>query len=92
MNRFYGTALPLEKLHYATFEMDASGDVVFAFKITQSGVSDNFRMPVPIYLELANGNTVLPGAGEDEWQYGGRAEGPVKRREGEKPCRALMNY
>ena len=87
----YGIALPLEKLDYSTFEMDASGDVVLAFKITQSGVSDNFRMLVPIYLELANGNTVLLGRARMTGNTSVERKVPLKGVK-EKPRRALMNY
>jgi hypothetical protein len=89
----YGTALPLEKLDYATFEMDASGDVVFAFRITQSGVSDNFRMLVPIYLELANGNSVLLGRAKMNGNTSVERKVPLKLKGvKEKPRCALMNY
>ena len=87
----YGIALPLEKLDYSTFEMDASGDVVLAFKITQSGVSDNFRMLVPIYLELANGNTVLLGRAKITGNTSVERKVPLKGVK-EKPRRAIMNY
>ncbi len=53
----YGTALPSYKIDY-NFNKDASGDVVFGFKVTQSGVDDKFRMIVPVYLELADGRIV----------------------------------
>jgi hypothetical protein len=56
----YGTELPSYELT-SSFDKDANGDVVFGFKITQSGVDNNFRMLVPIYLELANGNVVFLG-------------------------------
>jgi len=56
----YGTALPTYKID-STFTKDANGDVLFGFKITQSGVDDKFRMIVPIYLELADGHVVLMG-------------------------------
>jgi len=87
----YGIALPLEKLDYSTFEMDASGDVVLAFKITQSGVSDNFRMLVPIYLELANGNTVLLGRARMTGNTSVERKVPLKGVK-EKPRHAIMNY
>lgn len=54
----YGTALPTYKINY-TFDKDAGGDVLFGFKVTQSGVDDKFRMVVPIYLELADGRTAF---------------------------------
>jgi hypothetical protein len=56
----YGTALPSYEMN-ATFDKDSNGDIVFAFKLTQSGVDNNFRMLVPIYLELADGRTVNLG-------------------------------
>ena len=56
----YGTALPTYKISY-TFDKDANGDVLFGFKVTQSGVDDKFRMIVPIYLELADGRTAFVG-------------------------------
>ena len=56
----YGTELPSYKVDY-TFEKNAQGDVVLNLKLTQSDVSSNFRMLVPIYLELANGRIFSPG-------------------------------
>jgi Peptidase family M1 domain len=56
----YGTALPTYKINY-TFDKNPSGDVLFGFKVTQSGVDDKFRMVVPIYLELADGRTAFVG-------------------------------
>jgi hypothetical protein len=56
----YGTALPTYKINY-TFDKDTNGDVLFGFKVTQSGVDDKFRMVVPIYLELADGRTAFVG-------------------------------
>jgi aminopeptidase N len=57
----YGTALPSYKLESSSFDKDANGDVVFSFKLTQSGVDNNFRMPVPIYLELSDGRILQLG-------------------------------
>jgi len=56
----YGTELPTYKVDY-NFEKNAQGDVVLNLKLTQSDVSSNFRMLVPIYLELANGRIYTPG-------------------------------
>ncbi len=56
----YGTALPAYKLDY-TFDNGADGKTVFNFKLTQSGVDDNFRMAVPIYFELDDGRTFMLG-------------------------------
>jgi hypothetical protein len=51
----YGTQLPSYKFDYS-FDTGADGDVVFSVKITQSNVDEHFRMLVPVYLQLADGN------------------------------------
>ncbi len=56
----YGTALPTYKIEYK-FDKDANGEVMFGFKVTQSGVDEKFKMIVPIYLELADGRVVNLG-------------------------------
>ena len=49
----YGIELPNYHLEH---QISASGDApTIHFKLTQSGVSPNFRMAVPFYLELADG-------------------------------------
>jgi hypothetical protein len=45
----YGTEIPSYK-----FEYSISGDT-FTGRVTQSGVSDNFRMVVPVYLDFGKG-------------------------------------
>ena len=86
----YGTALPSYKFDYS-FETAANGDAVLAFKLTQSGVDANFRMPVPIYLELANGQVARLGsprpAGNMTIDQKVTLNG-VK----EKPRRAMINH
>jgi hypothetical protein len=55
----YGTELPVYH-----FEGDAtpSGDgSTVHIKLDQSGVSDSFKAPVPVYLELTNGQILLMG-------------------------------
>lgn len=49
----YGTEVPAYKLEYNINKAD--GKAVLSGKITQSGVSDNFVMPVPIYLDFGGG-------------------------------------
>jgi hypothetical protein len=71
--------------------MDASADLVLAFKITPSGVSDHFRMLVPIYLEFANDTTVLLGRAKVNGNTSVEQRVPLKGVK-EKPRRALMNY
>ncbi len=86
----YGTALPTYKFDYS-FENGADGDVVFGFKITQSKVDDNFRMPVPIYLELADGRTVNLGRARLAGNTSVEQKVPIKGLK-DKPKRALINY
>ncbi len=49
----YGTELPSYDFNY-TISNDANGPVV-DLKLTQSNVSDNFKMLVPLYIELPDG-------------------------------------
>lgn len=49
----YGTALP--KYSFAHSVQTGAEGTVLKFKLTQSGVNENFRMLVPIYLEMSNG-------------------------------------
>jgi Peptidase family M1 domain len=58
----YGTQLPSYKAD-ASFDTGADGDVVMNLKLTQSGVDDKFKMIVPVYLELADGNIAFLGHG-----------------------------
>ena len=53
----YGTSLPSYDMT-SSVSKDENGDPLVSFKITQSGVDKEFRMAVPIYLELADGRTV----------------------------------
>ncbi len=52
-NQFvYGIEIPRYKL---TYQLNTSeGKTVLKMRVTQSGVSDSFRMAVPVYLELEN--------------------------------------
>ncbi len=53
----YGTELP----HYtvsSTFTVDADGGTSASVKLSQSNVSEDSVMIVPLYLQMANGNTV----------------------------------
>jgi Peptidase family M1 domain len=86
----FGTALPSYKIDY-TFEKDANGDVVFGFKVTQSGVDAKFRMVVPIYLELADGRTVNLGRAHLAGNTSVDQKVPLKGLK-DAPRRALVNY
>ena len=53
----YGTELP----HYTVssqFTANADGTTSAHLKLDQSNVSKDFVMPVPLYLQMENGNTV----------------------------------
>ena len=86
----YGTALPTYKLE-SSFDKNADGDVVFGFKVTQSGVTDKFRMLVPVYLELANGNIVFLGRVTLVGNNSVDAKVPLKGIK-DTPHRAMLNY
>ncbi|MBZ5663814.1 MAG: hypothetical protein LAO30_04360 [Acidobacteriia bacterium] len=86
----YGTALPSYQMQ-ATFDKDANGDVVFGFKITQSGVDDKFRMIVPIYLELADGRVVNLGRARLLGNTSVEQKIPLKGLK-DTPKRAVVNY
>jgi hypothetical protein len=53
----YGTQVPSYKLEY-----NVSADGVLNAKVTQSGVSDNFVMLVPIYIDMGKGWAKLGAA------------------------------
>ena len=84
----YGTALPAYKLDY-TFDNGADGKTVFNFKLTQSGVDDSFKMPVPIYFEMEDGRTVMLGRVRLSGNTTVSQQVPIGAI---KPKRALVNY
>jgi hypothetical protein len=86
----YGTQLPTYKLDYS-LDTGADGDTVFSFKVTQSGVKDDFRMPVPVYLELADGNMFMLGRAKLTGNSTVEQKVPLKGLK-TKPKRALVNY
>jgi hypothetical protein len=86
----YGTQLPSYKLD-TSFETGADGDVVFSFKVTQSNVKDDFRMLVPIYLELADGGMLFLGRARFSGNNSVEQKVPLKGLKA-KPRRAVLNY
>jgi hypothetical protein len=83
----YGTDLP-------TYSVDSSWDanMNLKLKITQSNVSPNFKMPVPVYLELANGNIVKLGTVPVTGNNSTEQTVPLGNALKEKPKRVLINY
>lgn len=59
-NWVYGTDVPAYRLDYQL--ASAGGKPTLSVRITQSGVSDNFRMMVPIYVDFGKGWTRLGAA------------------------------
>jgi hypothetical protein len=86
----YGTQLPSYQMN-ATFEKNADGDVVMNVKMSQSNVDDKFRMLIPIYLELANGNMVFLGRARLTGNNSFDQKIPLKGLK-DMPRRAVINY
>jgi len=86
----YGTQLPAYKMD-SSFDIGADGDVIFNMKLSQSGVDDHFRMLVPIYLELADGNVFFLGRARLAGNNSIEQKIPLKGLK-TKPRRAIANY
>ena len=86
----YGTQLPTYHLD-SSFDTGPDGDVIFNLKLTQSGVDEHFRMPVPIYLELADGNIFFLGRARITGNSSVEQKVPLKGLK-TKPRRAIVNY
>lgn len=56
----YGTDLPTYKLQHTVSSRD--GQTILNLKVTQSGVSDGFKMLLPLYVELTDGRVVRLGS------------------------------
>jgi hypothetical protein len=56
----YGTELPTYKLQQSV--ANKNGQVVLNVKVTQSNVSDGFKMLVPLYIELQDGRVMRLGS------------------------------
>ena len=86
----YGTQLPT--YHFdSSFDTGPDGDVVLNMKLTQSGVDEHFRMAVPIYLELAEGNIFFLGRARIAGNSSVEQKVPLKGLK-TKPRRAIANY
>lgn len=86
----YGTALPSYNFQ-SSFSKDANGDTVLSFKLAQSNVGANFRMLVPLYLELADGRTAMMGRIKITGNTTVEQQVPLKGLK-EMPSRAVVNY
>lgn len=81
----YGTDVPRYKLEYS-LSPESDGKVLLAGVLTQSGVSPNFKMPVPIYLDF-DGNIQRLGL----VNVTGNSTKEFKVRLPQKPRRVLLN-
>lgn len=86
----YGTELPTYAMD-SSFERNSDGDVVLTFKVTQSNVSDSFRMLVPMYMELADGHVVSLGRATIIGNSSLDGKIPLKGLK-DMPHRAVLNY
>ncbi len=86
----YGTQLPSYKSDFS-FDTGPDGDVILNLKVTQSNVDDKFRMLVPLYLELADGNMFFLGRARLTGNSSIDQKIPLKGLK-TKPRRALINY
>ena len=86
----YGTQLPSYKLD-SSFDIAPDGDVVLKIKIAQSNVDDNFRMLVPLYLEMADGNMFFLGRASLAGNSSIDEKVPLKGLK-TKPRAAVVNY
>jgi hypothetical protein len=86
----YGTALPSYAID-SSFGKNPDGDIVLSFKVTQSNVSDSFRMLVPMYMELADGHVVSLGRATIIGNSSLDGKIPLKGMK-DMPHRAMLNY
>jgi hypothetical protein len=86
----YGTDYPSYRLEHS-FSNDANGDLVLNVKITQSDVSQNFAMLIPLYLEFNNGRVFRLGSAKLLGNSSMEQHVPLKGLK-EKPKRAVLAY
>ena len=86
----YGTEYPAYKFEHS-FSSDANGDTVLNFKVTQSGVSQNFVMLLPLYLDLGGGRVARLGSATLSGNNSVEGHVPLKGLK-EKPKRAMLAY
>jgi len=86
----YGTQLPSYKFDYS-FDTGPDGTIVLSMNLAQSNVNDQFRMLVPIYLELDDGRILFLGRMRLVGNSSAAPKAPLKGLK-TKPRRALINY
>jgi hypothetical protein len=86
----YGTDYPKYKFEHS-FSNDAGGDVVVHFKLSQSNVSDNFRMLIPLYVEMNDGRVIRMGGARLVGNHTIEQDYPLKGLK-DKPKRVVVAY
>jgi hypothetical protein len=86
----YGTEYPTYRFEHS-FSNDSEGNVVLNFKLTQSDVSKDFVMLVPIYLDMGDGKVFRLGSARMAGGGSNEQHVPLKGLK-EKPKRALAAY
>lgn len=86
----YGTDYPSYKFEHS-FSSDANGDAVLDFKVSQSGVTQNFVMLMPIYLDLGGGKIARLGSATLSGNNSVEGHVPLKGVK-EKPKGAMVAY
>ncbi len=82
----YGTDIPSYRMEYSLAPAD-QGKVILTGKITQSGVSDGFRMRIPVYLDF-DGNLMRLGSVP---LVGNQTSQEIKVTLPKKPKRVVLN-
>jgi hypothetical protein len=86
----YGTDYPKYKFEHS-FKTDGNGDTVVHFKLTQSNVSEDFRMLVPLYVETTDGRVIRLGGARLVGNRSIEQDFPLKGLQG-KPKRMVAAY
>ena len=84
----YGTEIPRYRLEYS-LTPESDGKTLLTGKVTQSDVSDQFRMAVPVYLDFDGGKVMRLGSIPVQ---GNSTTGEFKVKLDQKPKRVLINY
>jgi hypothetical protein len=82
----YGTELPRYRLEY-TLTPEPDGKVMLKLTVTQSGVSERFKMVVPVYVDL-DGKVMRLG---EATLIGNTTTQEFKVKLAQKPKRVLIN-
>lgn len=88
MQWVYGTEVPRYKLEYS-LTPDSDGKTLLTGKLTQSDVSPQFKMIVPIYLDFDGGKIFRLGSVAVQ---GSSTTNEFKVKLDQKPKRVLINY